>query len=304
MHVRRWLLSALLLPGALLTAEDYTTTAVTPKGSFTDGIEGPACDQQGNLYAVSFEREGTIGKVTPKGKATLWAVVPNGGAMNGLRLDSSGMLVGVDYVKHIVYRIDPATAKFTENLTADWKGTPFFQPNDLGITANDTIYFTDPDWSKPTGLGRLFRIDPPPHRRTVQLDEGLLGPNGVTLSPSDDRVYVGLSRGGGILAYDRRTDGSLANRRMFFEFARHGIPANGIPDGIRCDVRGRLFVTMVNIGKVLIISPEGKLAGTIRTLGSKPANITFCGSDGRTVYITEKEYGRVEKARVRYKGER
>jgi sugar lactone lactonase YvrE len=300
--MRRITASVFLLAG-LLTAEDYTTTAVTPAGSFTEGIEGPACDGKGNLYAVSFEREGTIGRATPDGKASLWAVVPNGGRVNGMRLDSSGMLVGADYVNHLVHRIDPATARFGENLTADWKGARFHQPNDVGITANDTIYFTDPDWKHEAGLGRLFRIDPKP-RKTILIDEGLRGPNGVTLSPGDDLVYVGLSRGGGVLVYDRTPDGSLVNKRMFFEFAANGIPANGIPDGIRCDVRGRLFVTMVNLSRVLIISPEGKLVGTIRTLGSKPANITFCGQDGRTVYITEKEHGRVEKTRVLYRGER
>jgi sugar lactone lactonase YvrE len=295
---------ALFLLAAAMCAEDYTTTAVTPAGSFTDGIEGPACDAQGNLYAVSFEREGTIGKMTPDGKTTLWATVPNGGRVNGLRLDSEGKLVGADYINHIVHRIDPATARFGPNLAGDWKGPQFYQPNDVGITADDTIYFTDPNWSDKQGRGRLFRIDPPPRRKTVLIEEGLLGPNGVTLSPDDRRVYVGQSRGGNVLVYDRGADGSLTNKRVFFDFASNGIPANAIPDGIRCDTQGRLFVTMVNASRVLIVTPEGKLAGIIKTIGSKPANITFCGPDGRTVYITEKEHGRIEKARVRYGGVR
>ena len=288
----------------ILRAEDYTSIAVTPAGGFTDGIEGPACDAAGNLYAVSYEREGTIGRMTPDGKTSLWAVVPNGGRVNGMRLDSQGKLIGADYINHIVHRIDPASARFEENLAADWKGSPFHQPNDVGITANDTIYFTDPDWKHEKGLGRLFRITPPPNRQTVLIEEGLLGPNGVTLSPGDNRVYVGQSRGGNVLVYDRAPDGSLSNKREFFNFVKNGLPANGVADGIRCDVRGRVFITLVYTGRILIVNPDGKLAGTIRTQGSRPANLTFCGRDGRTLYITEKEHGRIEKVRVRYKGVR
>jgi sugar lactone lactonase YvrE len=291
-----------MLTAAAVAAEDYTTTAVTPERSFTDGIEGPACDGNGNLYAVSYEREGTIGRMTPDGKTTLWAEVPKGGRVNGMRLDSKGMLIGADYVNHIVHLINPATAKFEKSLTADWNGQQFYQPNDVGITANDTIYFTDPNWKDEKGRGRLFRIDPPPNRKTVLIEEGLLGPNGVTLSPDDKRVYVGQSRGRNVLVYDRAKDGSLSNKREFFNFDAHNLPEKGVADGIRCDVKGRVFITLVYGGRILIVEPDGKLAGTIKTLGSMPANLTFCEADGRTLYITEKEHGRIEKVRVRYKG--
>jgi len=35
----------------------------------------------------------------------LWAVVPNGGRVNGMRLDSQGYLIGADYINHLVHRI-------------------------------------------------------------------------------------------------------------------------------------------------------------------------------------------------------
>jgi len=283
-------------------AEDYTAVAVTPAGSFTDGIEGPACDAQGNLYAVSFQREGTIGKVTPDGTATLWAEVPKGGRVNGMRLDREGYLIGADYINHLVHRIDPRSARFVDSLTKDWTGPQFHQPNDIGIAADDTIYFSDPDWM--TGSGRIFMITAPPRRRTVLIEEGLRGPNGITVSPDEKRVYVGQSRGGNVLVYDRKPDGSLNNKRVFLDFASNSIPADAIPDGIRCDIEGNLYVSMVNLGKVLIVSPGGKLLGAVSTLGKKPANITFCGPDGRTLYITEKEHGRIEKVRVRHRGVR
>jgi gluconolactonase len=297
------LILILIFVSRAVYAEDYRSSPVTPANSFTDGIEGPACDQQGNLYAVSYERAGTICKVTPDGKASLWAVVPNGGRVNGMRLDSQGYLIGADYINHLVHRIDLKKAAFVESLTSDWKGPEFYQPNDVGITKDDTIYFSDPDWK--TGSGRIFMINRPPGRRTVLLEEGLRGPNGITVSPDERRVYVGQSRASNILVYDRKRDGTLHNKRVFIDFAASGIPASAIPDGIRCDVKGNLYVSMVNLGKVLIVEPSGKLhAKAIQTAGKRPANLTFCGSDGRTLYITEKEFGRIEKVRVDHRGER
>ena len=83
--------------------------------------------------------------LTPDGKASIFAVMPDGGRANGIRVDSKGFLIVADYVRHIVYRVDPASGKFLESLTADWKGPQFYQPNDVGIASDDTIYFSDPD---------------------------------------------------------------------------------------------------------------------------------------------------------------
>jgi len=45
--------------------ELFVARPLTEAGSFTEGIEGPNCDAHGNVYAVNFARQGTIGKVTP-----------------------------------------------------------------------------------------------------------------------------------------------------------------------------------------------------------------------------------------------
>ncbi|MFN0166255.1 MAG: SMP-30/gluconolactonase/LRE family protein [Bryobacteraceae bacterium] len=301
--IRRWGI-AVLVVASIAAPVDWESTPVTAKNSFTSGIEGPACDAAGNLYAVNFARQGTLGKVTPDGTASLFVTLPDGGAANGLRFDSHGFLLAADYVKHHVWRIEMPQGRFVEDLAADWKGAPLHQPNDLGISSDDTIYFSDPDWSAKKGGGRIFMITKPPKRKTVLLDDGLDGPNGITVSADDRYVYVGESIGRRILQYERRVDGTLANKKVWFDFDSGGVPKEGVPDGIRCDVKGNLYVTVVRIGKVLIIRPDGKLDSPIRTQGKNPANITFCGPDGRTVYITEKEFGRVEKARVEHPGTR
>mgnify|MGYP000125439907 CR=1 FL=1 len=51
---------------------------------FTGGIEGPACDRDGNLYCVSFQDIRNIARVTPDGRAEIFVTLPAGSAGNGL----------------------------------------------------------------------------------------------------------------------------------------------------------------------------------------------------------------------------
>src|SRR6185312_2787310 len=120
----------ILIAPSLLAQSDLSTEPATAASSFSSGVEGPVCDAAGNLYACNFERSGTIGKLTPEGKASIFAIVPAGGRVNGLQIDSHGYLIAADYVNHAVYRIDLRTGEFLESLTKNWTGLQFHQPND------------------------------------------------------------------------------------------------------------------------------------------------------------------------------
>ena len=61
-----------------------------PEKSFTAGIEGPACDAQGNIYAVNFARQQTIGKITPDGKGEVCVELPARSTGNGIVFDRAG----------------------------------------------------------------------------------------------------------------------------------------------------------------------------------------------------------------------
>ena len=41
----------------------FVAEPLTKPGEFTPGIEGPAGDLEGNVFAVNFKEQGTIGKV-------------------------------------------------------------------------------------------------------------------------------------------------------------------------------------------------------------------------------------------------
>lgn len=274
-------------PSAKIAAQ-----AFTPEKSFTPSIEGPAVDNAGNLFACNFERQGTIGKITAEGKGSVFTTLPANGRSAGLRFDSRGFLIVLDYINHLVYRVDPSSGQFLEVLTRDWTGPAFRQPNDLGIAPDDTIYFTDPDWQSPTG-GRVFMVTPGVRRRTVQVADRLETPNGITVSPNGRTVYVGQSKAHNILAFDRDADGTLRNQRVFFDTAT--VSPTALPDGMRCDNDGNLYVAMVGLGRILVLGSGGELLpAMIRTIGASPSNVTF-GLDGRTLFITEVEHGRIEK---------
>lgn len=161
-----------LMASALFAQSVLLTEPATAANRFSSGVEGPVCDGAGNLYACNFQRPGTIGKRTLDGNISVFSIVPAGGRVSGLQIDSHGYLIAADHVNHAIYRVDLQTGEFLESLTRDWAGPQFHQPNDLGIAADDTIYFTDPDWHSPTG-GRVFMITPGPQRKTTIVDEGL-----------------------------------------------------------------------------------------------------------------------------------
>src|SRR5262249_2160859 len=65
----------------------FVATPLTEPGSFTEGIEGPNCDAQGNVYAVNFARQGTIGKVTSEGRGEVFVELTKGSIANGIVFD-------------------------------------------------------------------------------------------------------------------------------------------------------------------------------------------------------------------------
>jgi gluconolactonase len=111
----------------------------TSAGSFTAGIEGPAVDREGNVYAVNFKVEGTIGKVSADGVASVFVTLPKGSIGNGIRFDRQGAMYVADYTGHNILRIDMST--FQVSVFAH--EPRMNQPNDLAIGENDILYASD-----------------------------------------------------------------------------------------------------------------------------------------------------------------
>lgn len=276
-----------LLLGMLLAQADeqlFVAKPLTQPQQFTAGIEGPQCGRDGMIYAVNFGKEQTIGMVTPAGKAEVFATLPGKSTGNGIVFDRQGRMYVADYVEHNVLRIDMKTKKIEVFAHED----SMDQPNDLAIAPDDTLYASDPDWSK--GSGQLWKIDKA--GKVTRVAEGMGTTNGIEVSPDGKLLYVNESAQKNIWVFDIKPDGTLANKRLFKEFPDHGF------DGMRCDVDGNLYVTRYGKGTVVVLSPEAKELHEIDVLGKQPSNLCFGGVDGRTVYVTEVEHTRLVQFRV------
>ena len=268
--------------------ELYLATPLTATNSFTAGIEGPACDRAGNIFAVNFAQQQTIGRTTPAGQSEVFVTLPNDSVGNGIRFDRAGRMYVADYVGHNVLRIDPGT-RAVEVLAHEPKMN---QPNDLAIAPNGTLYASDPNWGEKTG--QLWRIDPDGTTTRLATDMGTT--NGVEVSPSGKRLYVNESVQRNVWVFDIQPDGGVANKRLLRQFPDHGF------DGMRCDADGNLYITRYGKGTVAVLSPEGEVLREINVLGARPSNLCFGGPDGRTVYVTEVEHRRLVQFRVETPG--
>jgi sugar lactone lactonase YvrE len=281
-----WLLGS-LLPGRCSGADErplWQAQPLTPSGAFTAGIEGPACDAQGNIYAVNYEREGTIGIVSPAGEARVLVELPSGSVGNGIRFGKDGSFFVADYPQHNVLHVDPSSLEVTV-LAHEPRMN---QPNDLAIASDGTLYASDPNWGASTG--QLWRIDRSGTTDLLAADLGTT--NGIELSPDEKWLYVNESVQRGIWAYPILENRRLGERRLVRQFEDHGF------DGMRVDVEGNLYVTRYGKGTVVKLSPEGEILQEIDVLGDKPSNLCFGGPDGRTVYVTEVEHRRLVSFRV------
>lgn len=265
----------------------YTAAALT-SGDFTTGIEGPACDNAGNIYCVSWREPQNIGVTTPSGKSSLFVSLPPGSTGNGIRFDKSGTMFIADYTGHNILKVDMRSRKvlvYAHQMNMN-------QPNDIAIAHDGTLYASDPSWKNSTGnLWRITRSG-----QTV-LEAGNMGTtNGIEVSVDGRTLYVNESVQRNIWAFTIKSDGGLVDKRLFKAFDDFGF------DGMRTDVDGNLYVTRHGKGTVVKLSPSGAILREIDVLGLNPTNICFGGPDGCTAYVTEAEKMRLVQFRVERPG--
>jgi sugar lactone lactonase YvrE len=264
------------------------TRDLTDPELFTSGIEGPAVSSEGDIYVVNFETQGTIGKVSPEGTATLFVTLPDGSIGNGIRFLKNGNMLIADYTQHNVLMVD-----MTDLSINVWAHeSDMNQPNDLAITSKDIVFASDPNWKESTG--NLWRIDP--NGAVTLLEENMGTANGVEVSPDERSLYVNESVQRNVWVYDLSEKGEISNKRLLIKFEDYGM------DGMRCDTQGNLYITRHGKGTVAVVSPDGALIKEIVAKGKKPSNIAFGGPDGRTCYITLQDKGNIETFRADFPG--
>ncbi|WP_103864605.1 SMP-30/gluconolactonase/LRE family protein [Aquimarina sp. I32.4] len=260
--------------------KEINSTDFTKPNTFTAGIEGPATDNKGNIYAVNYQKEGTIGKVTPEGVVSMFVELPNGSIGNGIRFGKEQIMYVADYTNHNVLEVNLSTKK-VEIYAHQPKAN---QPNDIAISPSGIIYASDPNWKK--GTGNIWKVTKEKGFEILESDMGTT--NGIEVSPDGKKLYVNESVQRKIWEYDILEDGTVANKKELYSFDDFGL------DGMRCDSNGNLYVCRYDKGTVVILSPAGTLLKEIKLQGKKPTNITF-SNDFTTFYITVADRGCIEK---------
>ena len=237
------------------------------------------------LPLVSVRRLALDGRRFPLEQNRLTTLRAPANAANGMTMDREGRLVMCEQGSFLepaaITRLDRRTGAI-ETLVEGAAGLPLNWPNDVVVTRDGAVWFTDPSYGflqgfrPPPGLpDRVYRHDPVTGR-TEAVADGFDKPNGLVFSPAEDVLYV--SDNGApqqLLAFD--VDGArLRNRRVFAA----GTP--GHPDGLAVDAAGRVYASAVN--GIHVFSPSGEPIGEIELPGA--VNFTFGGADGNVLLVT------------------
>jgi gluconolactonase len=210
---------------------------------------------------------------------------------NGMTYDAALNLIVCEHATSSLIRQRPDGTR--EVLASHFEGQELNSPNDVCVRSDGSIYFSDPWYGRmpvygverPRALGwqGVFRV--PPGGGAPQLVVGRHDfdmPNGLCFSPDESRLYINDTTRTLIRFYDVAPDGSLANGRVFVD----GIvsPSEpGVPDGMKCDAQGNVWVTAP--GGVWVFDPRGHFLGRLR-VPELVANLAWGGTDWRTLFLT------------------
>ena len=284
--------SILLVTTPLLAAETklFESVQVTPADEYTHGIEGPAADLDGNLFVVNFGKPGTIGRLPAGGSVSeAFAALPEGSVGNAIRFDRNGTMFIADYKKHNIFAIPRGATEPVVWFHSDEMN----QPNDITIARDGTIYASDPNWKGREGY--IWRIakgaDGTVQGQIMPAPRAMGTTNGIDLSPDGKTLYVGESSNGQVWSYTI-SGNALSDAKLVKAFQPDTI------DGLRTDVTGRLYVARILKGTIALMKPNGAVVREIVLRAKEPTNLAFGGSDGKTVFVTQRQGGFIESFRT------
>ena len=161
------------------------------------------------------------------------------------------------------------------------------------MRSDGSIYFSDPWYGRmpvygverPRQLGfqGVYRVPPGGGQPQLLVERTRFEqPNGLCFSPDEKLLYVNDTVTCMIWAFDVSPDGSLSPGRIFASGIRSELEP-GVPDGMKCDAQGNIWVTAP--GGVWVYSPSGSLLGKVR-VPELVANLAWGGDDFHTLFMT------------------
>ena len=275
--------------------------------------EGPVVMPDGSIVLVEIKR-GTITRVDPD-DGSVDVVAQPGGGPNGAAIGPDGALyvcnnggfewgeargltipglVADNYSSGRIERIDLETGA-VEVVYADVDGVPLKGPNDLMFDSTGGFWFTDHGKmrARTRDRGGLYygKADGSSVR---EIAFPLDGPNGVGLSPQQDRVYVAETHQGSLLYWELDGPGELAGSPHGRFLAR---PAGRkLFDSLAIDAEGNVSVATIQTGGISTFTPDGEELEFFAVDDPLCTNICFGGADMKTAFITLSGTGKLIRA--------
>lgn len=180
-------------------------------------------------------------------------------------------------------------------LAEFYNGKKFSSPNDLYITTDGDIFFTDPPYGLPgmdndsvkeIKFNGVYRLKS--DGKILLLDSTLSKPNGIAFSIDERIMYVANSDPDSAIwkKYNLDENKKIVSDAIFANKTSLVANNKGLPDGMKMSKKGYLFAT--GPGGVLVFSPDGRHLGTFNT-GVATANCAF-DSDEKYLYMTAHKY--------------
>jgi gluconolactonase len=255
------------------------------------GPEGPLF-LDGNLYYVGWVSN-TLSKWD--GKTTTVLNHTEGCGHNGLAFTKQKtFLVACTDDPGAILELD-MRGKQLRRWDTDSNGTKFVGGiNDIVVTTNDGAYATVfgpyPDPPIPSAvIGKILYLAPG-SQKWVEVANDLNYANGIGVSPDQKTLYVSQTVSNCILKFTVEADGTLSRRSNFALLNvliknKNDSPWLG-PDSMKIDGKGNIYVAQWFGGKVLKLSPEGKLLHVFEiAAGDGTTNIAF-GPGEKDLYVT------------------
>jgi len=206
---------------------------------------------------------------------------------NGLAWDAKGRLLACEHASSHLTRTE-ANGAITV-LASHLDGKELNSQNDLAVKSDVSVYFSDPTYGRKEYYGRprpevlgfrgVYRVEPEAKRLRLLADD-FGQPNGLCFSADERRLFVNDTDRQHIRVFDVKTDGTLANSRVWAETKGEGA---GAPDGMKMDTEGNLYCC--GPGGIHVFAPDATCLGVIR-VPEYTANFCWGDADFRGLYIT------------------
>jgi gluconolactonase len=252
-------------------------------------LEGPVWIPSGNYLLFCDQANNRLKKVAPPSTTATDYLVPAANTLiNGTTLDAQERLIAAE-AGSAALRIVMITNGVVTALCSTCNGLKFYSPNDVVVKSDGTIWFTDPGYNG--GVGNppqagfqagyyVYRFNPTNGNAscTPVITNVVIRPNGLCFSPDESKLYVADSDNTrhNIRVYNVSPSNTLSGGTVFATIT------NGNPDGIRCDIDGRIWSSGGD--GAYIFAKDGHLVGKIKFVSI--ANLCFGGPQYKTIYMT------------------